>query len=96
MYITYCHAKQILIVYYLIKVIKLRRIIIKLYTRAFEEKDLSPINHLLQLYYGLAYPSASGNLITRLSKINNNKDYYMLLLLKNDKIIGFIRLQGFL
>lgn len=65
-------------------------------TRLFEEKDFSQINHLLQLYYELGYPTTSERLIARLSKITNNKGYYLLLLLKNEKIIGFIRLQGFL
>lgn len=60
-----------------------------IHTRMFEEKDFSQINHLLQLYYELGYPTTSERLIARLSKITNNKDYYMLLLLKNDKIIGF-------
>ncbi|MBY7664840.1 GNAT family N-acetyltransferase [Staphylococcus agnetis] len=58
-------------------------------TRLFEEKDFSQINHLLQLYYELGYPTTSERLITRLSKIINNKDYYLLLLLENGKIIGF-------
>ncbi|UXR73338.1 GNAT family N-acetyltransferase [Staphylococcus sp. IVB6238] len=58
-------------------------------TRLFEEKDFSQINHLLQLYYELRYPTTSERLITRLNKIINNKDYYLLLLLENGKIIGF-------
>ncbi|PTG12510.1 GNAT family N-acetyltransferase, partial [Staphylococcus chromogenes] len=58
-------------------------------TRLFEEKDFSQINHLLQLYYELGYSTTSERLITRLNKIINNKDYYLLLLLENGKIIGF-------
>lgn len=42
-------------------------------TRLFEEKDFSQINHLLQLYYELGYPTTSERLIARLSKITNNK-----------------------
>ncbi|WP_394876867.1 GNAT family N-acetyltransferase [Mammaliicoccus lentus] len=60
-----------------------------IYTRLFEEKDFNQIDDLLQLYYELGYPTKSKELIHRLSKINNHKDYYMLLLFEDEKIIGF-------
>lgn len=59
------------------------------YTRLFEEKDFNQINKLLQLYYELGYPTTSKELIHRLSKINNHKDYYILLLIEDEIIIGF-------
>ena len=59
------------------------------YTGLFEEKDFNQINKLLQLYYELGYPTTSKELIHRLSKINNHKDYYILLLIEDEIIIGF-------
>lgn len=53
-----------------------------IYTRLFKEKDFSQINDLLQLYNELGYP-------TTRNEINNHKDYYMLLLIEENQIIGF-------
>ncbi|WP_436857598.1 GNAT family N-acetyltransferase [Mammaliicoccus sciuri] len=60
-----------------------------IYTRLFEERDFKQIDDLLQLYNELGYPTTRKELIHRLTKINNHKDYYMLLLIENEKIIGF-------
>ncbi|MFC6401193.1 GNAT family N-acetyltransferase [Mammaliicoccus sciuri] len=60
-----------------------------IYTRLFEEKDFNQIDYLLQLYNELGYPTTRKDLIHRLTKINNHKDYYMMLLFEDEKIIGF-------
>lgn len=60
-----------------------------IYTRLFKEKDFSQINDLLQLYNELGYPTTRNELIHRLNEINNHKDYYMLLLIEDNQIIGF-------
>lgn len=60
-----------------------------IYTRLFEEKDFNQIDDLLQLFNELGYPTTRKELIHRLTKINNHKDYYMVLLFEDEKIIGF-------
>ncbi|WP_232182955.1 hypothetical protein [Mammaliicoccus sciuri] len=60
-----------------------------IYTRLFEERDFNQIDDLLQLYNELGYPTTRKELIHRLTKINNHKDYYMILLFDDKKIIGF-------
>ncbi|MEB7780790.1 GNAT family N-acetyltransferase [Mammaliicoccus fleurettii] len=56
--------------------------------RLFEEKDLNRVNELLELYGDLGYPTTAENLLDRLMKIFNHADYYLLLLIKDDVIIG--------
>ncbi|WP_436855158.1 GNAT family N-acetyltransferase [Staphylococcus caeli] len=57
-------------------------------TRLFEERDLNKIDDLLALYEDLGYPTIAENLFNRLNKIYNHEDYYLLLLIKDDMIIG--------
>lgn len=56
--------------------------------RLFEEQDLNKINELLVLYEELGYPTIAENLFDRLKKIYSHEDYYLLLLIKGDVIIG--------
>ncbi|MEB6297579.1 GNAT family N-acetyltransferase [Staphylococcus xylosus] len=56
--------------------------------RLFEEQDLNKINRLLGLYEDLGYPTITEDLINRLKKIHSHEDYYLLLLIKDDVIIG--------
>ncbi|WP_271397627.1 GNAT family N-acetyltransferase [Salinicoccus roseus] len=60
-----------------------------IYARLFEDKDFNQINKLLELYYELGYPATSKEIIHRLKKIYNHEDYYILLLIKDEVIIGF-------
>lgn len=60
----------------------------KLETRLFEEKDFNKINELLVLYEELGYPTIAKDLSIRLNNIYNHQDYYLLLLVKDDVIIG--------
>ncbi|PTI38899.1 GNAT family N-acetyltransferase [Staphylococcus succinus] len=57
-------------------------------TRLFEEQDLNKINELLVLYEQLGYPTITEDLFNRLKRIYNHEDYYLLLLIKGDVIIG--------
>ncbi|MBO3066067.1 GNAT family N-acetyltransferase [Staphylococcus shinii] len=57
-------------------------------TRLFVEKDINHMDDLLDLYKELGYPTTKEKLASRLKKICNHKDYYLLLLIKNDVIIG--------
>lgn len=57
-------------------------------TRLFEEQDLNKINELLVLYEQLGYPTITEDLFNRLKRIYNHEDYYLLLLVKDDVIIG--------
>lgn len=57
-------------------------------TRLFEEQDLNKINELLVLYEQLGYPTITEDLFNRLKRIYNHEDYYLLLLIKDDVIIG--------
>lgn len=57
-------------------------------TRLFEEQDLIKIKELLALYEDLGYPTITEDLINRLKKIHSHEDYYLLLLIKDDVIIG--------
>ncbi|MDT4050429.1 GNAT family N-acetyltransferase [Staphylococcus arlettae] len=57
-------------------------------TRLFEEQDLNKINELLVLYEQLGYPTITEDLFNRLKKIYSHEDYYLLLLVKDDVIIG--------
>ncbi|MDW4140924.1 GNAT family N-acetyltransferase [Staphylococcus saprophyticus] len=56
--------------------------------RLFEEHDLNKINELLVLYEYLGYPTIAKDLLIRLKNIFNHQDYYLLLLVKDDVIIG--------
>ncbi|MBF0812832.1 GNAT family N-acetyltransferase [Staphylococcus saprophyticus] len=56
--------------------------------RLFEEQDFNKINELLALYEDLGYPTIAENLFNRLKKIYSHEDYYLLLLIKDDVIIG--------
>ncbi|MGY0413927.1 GNAT family N-acetyltransferase [Staphylococcus sp. mip270_02] len=56
--------------------------------RLFEEQDLIKIKELLVLYEDLGYPTIAENLFNRLKKIYSHEDYYLLLLIKDDVIIG--------
>ncbi|MDW4163910.1 GNAT family N-acetyltransferase [Staphylococcus saprophyticus] len=56
--------------------------------RLFEEHDLNKINELLVLYEDLGYPTIAKDLVNRLNNIYNHQDYYLLLLVKDDVIIG--------
>lgn len=56
--------------------------------RLFEEHDLNKINELLVLYEDLGYPTIAKDLSIRLNNIFNHQDYYLLLLIKDDVIIG--------
>ena len=57
-------------------------------TRLFDERDLNKIDELLVLYEDLGYPTIAEDLFNRLNKIYNHEDYYLLLLIKDDVIIG--------
>lgn len=57
-------------------------------TRLFEEQDLNKINELLVLYEDLGYPTNAEDLLNRFKKIYSHEDYYLLLLIKDDVIIG--------
>ena len=56
--------------------------------RLFEEQDLTKIKELLALYEDLGYPTITEDLVNRLKKIYIHEDYYLLLLIKDDVIIG--------
>ncbi|CAM3961268.1 GNAT family N-acetyltransferase [Staphylococcus xylosus] len=56
--------------------------------RLFEEQDLIKIKELLVLYEDLGYPTITEDLVNRLKKICSHEDYYLLLLIKDDVIIG--------
>ncbi|PKI11560.1 GNAT family N-acetyltransferase [Staphylococcus shinii] len=56
--------------------------------RLFEEQDLNKINELLVLFEELGYPTIKEDLLNRLKKIYSHEDYYLLLLIKDDVIIG--------
>lgn len=56
--------------------------------RLFEEHDLNKINELLVLYEDLGYPTIAKDLSIHLNNIFNHQDYYLLLLVKDDVIIG--------
>ncbi|MDW8544112.1 GNAT family N-acetyltransferase [Staphylococcus sp. KG4-3] len=56
--------------------------------RLFEEQDFNKINELLALYEDLGYPTIAENLFNRLKKIYSHEDYYLLLLIKDEVIIG--------
>lgn len=56
--------------------------------RLFEEQDLIKINELLVLYEDLGYSTITKDLVNRLKKIYSHEDYYLLLLIKDDVIIG--------
>lgn len=56
--------------------------------RLFEEQDLIKINKLLVLYEDLGYSTITKDLVNRLKKIYSHEDYYLLLLIKDDVIIG--------
>ncbi|MDW3909747.1 GNAT family N-acetyltransferase [Staphylococcus saprophyticus] len=56
--------------------------------RLFEEQDFNKINELLALYEDLGYPTITEDLVNRLKKIYSHEDYYLLLLIKDDVIIG--------
>lgn len=60
--------------------------------RLFEEHDLNKINELLVLYEYLRYPTIAKDLLIRLKNIFNHQDYYLLLLVKDDVIIGLSRM----
>lgn len=57
-------------------------------TRLFEEQDLIKIKELLALYEDLDYSTITEDLVNRLKKIYSHEDYYLLLLIKDDVIIG--------
>ena len=57
-------------------------------TRLFDERDLNKIDELLVLYEDLGYPTIAEDLVNRLNKIYSHEDYYLLLLIKDDVIIG--------
>lgn len=57
-------------------------------TKLFEEQDLNKINELLVLYEQLGYPTITEDLFNRLKRVYNHEDYYLLLLIKDDVIIG--------
>lgn len=57
-------------------------------TRLFDERDLNKIDELLVLYEDLSYPTIADDLFNRLYKIYKHEDYYLLLLIKDDVIIG--------
>ncbi|WP_323703008.1 GNAT family N-acetyltransferase [Mammaliicoccus sp. Dog046] len=56
--------------------------------RLFEEKDFQKIDDLLVLYENLGYPTVAKELLNRLKKIYSHEDYYLLLLIKDDVLIG--------
>lgn len=57
-------------------------------TRLFKDEDLEQIESLQKLYEDIGYPTNKKELKDRLKKLNNRDDYYLLLLLKDNKIIG--------
>lgn len=57
-------------------------------TRLFVENDIDHMEELLDLYKELGYPTTKDTLDSRLKKIDNHEDYYLLLLIKDDVIIG--------
>ncbi|MCE5090997.1 GNAT family N-acetyltransferase [Staphylococcus devriesei] len=58
------------------------------YTRLFNEGDFEKLDELSELFKDLGYPPNRNELIERLTEIHNHKDYYLLLLIKDNKIIG--------
>ncbi len=63
-------------------------IILKLETRLFEIQDLNKIDELLNLFEDLGYPTNEKDLRIRLKKLYAKEDYFLLLLIKDDQIIG--------
>ncbi|PTU87764.1 GNAT family N-acetyltransferase [Staphylococcus pasteuri] len=59
-----------------------------IYTRLFKESDFEKLEELMKLYDDLGYPTSKNDLKKRLTYIYNHADYYILLLIKNDEIIG--------
>ncbi|MBU6963798.1 GNAT family N-acetyltransferase [Staphylococcus aureus] len=57
-------------------------------TRLFNNSDFEKLNQLCKLYDDLGYPTNENDLKKRLKKITNHDDYFLLLLIKENKIIG--------
>lgn len=56
--------------------------------RLFEENDFNKFKELLILFNDLGYSTTHAELLSRLKKIYHHEDYYMLLLIKDNEIIG--------
>ncbi|MBE5673329.1 GNAT family N-acetyltransferase [Staphylococcus sp. SS35] len=57
-------------------------------TRLFNNSDFAKLDQLCKLYDDLGYPTNKNDLKKRLNKITNHDDYFVLLLIKGNKIIG--------
>lgn len=57
-------------------------------TRLFNNSDFEKLNQLCKLSDDLGYPTNENDLKKRLKKITNHDDYFLLLLIKENKIIG--------
>ncbi|MFK3494782.1 GNAT family N-acetyltransferase [Staphylococcus aureus] len=57
-------------------------------TRLFNNSDFAKLDQLCKLYDDLGYPTNENDLKKRLNKIKNHDDYFILLLIKGNKIIG--------
>ncbi len=54
----------------------------------FNNSDFEKLNQLCKLSDDLGYPTNENDLKKRLKKITNHDDYFLLLLIKENKIIG--------
>lgn len=57
-------------------------------TRLFNNSDFERLDQLCKLYDDLGYPTNENELKKRLKQITNHDDYFVLLLIKGNKIIG--------
>ncbi|WP_105965612.1 GNAT family N-acetyltransferase [Staphylococcus chromogenes] len=57
-------------------------------TRLFNNSDFEKLDQLYKLYDDLGYPTNKNELKKRLKQITNHGDYFVLLLIKENKIIG--------
>lgn len=57
-------------------------------TRLFNNSDFEKLDQLHKLYDDLGYPTNKNELKKRLKQITNHGDYFVLLLIKENKIIG--------
>jgi len=60
-----------------------------LYSKVLKENNLSTINDMLPLYKDLGYLVSRENLKTILDRIIEHEDYTLLLLFKDNEIVGF-------
>ncbi|KFE42150.1 GNAT family N-acetyltransferase [Staphylococcus agnetis] len=59
------------------------------FVRLIESRDFKDLNVIQKLYKDLGYEMSITDINEQLTKIYQHQDYYMLLLIKDEKIIGF-------